>query len=207
MTKVTQAHIDARTQEILDAARRMFVRKGVDAATVQEIAAEAGLSAGAIYRYYESKADLLRAVCGDWVEKERALFTRAAAATESPLEALLEVGRGVWEDMSGPGGREDTLLALETVLVGARHAPELAAERRGAVLEVVGLVEQVVHQAQAAGEIDPGINARALANTLLACSFGARMLALELGQDFDAQAVLGTIGVMLTRFAPTHRER
>ena len=207
MTKVTQAHIEARTQEILDAARRMFVRKGVDAATVQEIAAEAGLSAGAIYRYYESKAELLRAVCGDWVEKDRALFARAAAETESPIERLVKVGHGVWQEISEPNAREDTLLALETVLVGARHAPELAAERRAAVLEVVGLVERVVGQAQAAGEIDQAINARALTNTLLATSFGTRLLALELGEDFDTEGVLGTIGTMLTRFAPTHEER
>jgi len=206
MTRVTQAHIDARTQDILDAARRMFVRKGVDAATVQEIAAEAGLSAGAIYRYYESKADLLRAVCGEWVEKDRALFARAAAETESPIESLLEVGRGVWDQMKEPSGREDTLLSLETVLVGARHSPELAAEQKAAVLEVVGLVEQVVRRAQAAGELDPQIDALALANTLLACSFGARMLALELGEDFAADGVLGTIGVMLTRFAPRRGE-
>jgi AcrR family transcriptional regulator len=202
MTKVTQAHIDARTQEILDAARRMFVQKGVDAATVQEIASEAGLSAGAIYRYYESKADLLRAVCGNWVEKDRALFARAAAGTDSPLGALLEVGRCVWEDIGGPGSREDTLLALETVLEGARHAPELAAERRTAVLEVVGLVEHQIRRAQAAAEIDPEIDARALTNTLLACSFGTRLLALEVGDEFDTNAVLATIGVMLTRFAP-----
>ena len=202
MTKVTQAHIDARTQDILDAARRMFIRKGWDAATVQEIATEAGLSVGAIYCYYPSKAELLRAVCGNWVEKDRALFERAAAETDSPLQGLLEVGRCVWEDIGSPTSREDTLLALETVLVGVRHSPELAAERRAAMLEVVGMVEQAIRQAQAAGEIDREIDARGLTHTLLACSFGTRMLALELGDDIDTNAVLNIIGVVLDRFAP-----
>jgi len=202
MTKVTQAHIDARTQEILDAARRMFVRKGVGVATVQDIATEAGLSAGAIYRYYQSKADLLRAVCGNWVEKDRALFERAAVELDSPLQVLVQVGRCVWDDINSPEAREDTLLALETVLVGARHSPELAAERRAAMLEAAGMVEGVIRQAQAAGEIDTAIDPRALTHTLLACSFGMRMLALEMGDDIDTNAVLDLLEIMLSRFAP-----
>src|SRR5881397_1047731 len=135
MSKVTQAHIDARTQDILEAARRMFVRKGIDAATVQEIASEAGLSAGAIYRYYESKSDLLRAVCGDWVAKDRELFARATVESDSPLQALLQVGRYVWDDMKEQDAREDTLLALEATLVAERHSPDLAQERRESMRE------------------------------------------------------------------------
>jgi len=40
------AHIDARTEAILDAAMKMIVQKGVHGATIEEIATEAGLSAG-----------------------------------------------------------------------------------------------------------------------------------------------------------------
>lgn len=202
MTKVTQAHIDARRQDILDAARRMFIRKGVDAATVQDIATEAGLSAGAIYRYYPSKAELLRAVCGDWVEKDRALFEQAAVESDSPVEALLRVGRLVWEDMKRPDCREDMMLSLETVLVGARQSPELAAERKAGILEAERLLERLIRLAQEAGEIETQLDARALAYTLLACSFGTRMLALDLGEDMNTDAVLDMVGVVLGRFAP-----
>jgi TetR/AcrR family transcriptional regulator, transcriptional repressor of aconitase len=202
MSKVTQAHIDARTQDILDAARRMFVRKGVDAATVQEIASEAGLSAGAIYRYYGSKSDLLRAVCGDWVAKDRELFERASVESDSPLQALLRVGQHVWDDMKEPDAREDTLLALEATLEAERHSPELAAERRTAMREVVGMLERTIRKAQDAGEIDRSVDERALANMLMACSFGTRLLALEMKDDINTDDVLGVLGVMLSRFGP-----
>ncbi|MCH7523142.1 MAG: helix-turn-helix transcriptional regulator [Chloroflexi bacterium] len=69
MTKVTQAHIDARTEAILDAAMKMIVQKGVHGATIEEIATEAGLSAGAIYRYFASKEDVLRAVIAQQMEQ------------------------------------------------------------------------------------------------------------------------------------------
>ena len=40
MSKVTQAHIDARRESIRDAAVRLFVRKGIEGARMEEIAAD-----------------------------------------------------------------------------------------------------------------------------------------------------------------------
>ena len=52
MPKVSDAHRAARRRQILDAARRRFVRNGFHATSMQDIFAEAGLSAGAVYRYF-----------------------------------------------------------------------------------------------------------------------------------------------------------
>jgi AcrR family transcriptional regulator len=50
---------DQRKQHILDAARRAFSRRGdVAGTTMRDIAAEAGISEGIIYRHFESKEDL-----------------------------------------------------------------------------------------------------------------------------------------------------
>jgi AcrR family transcriptional regulator len=51
-----------REAQILDAATRVFATKGYRAATTKEIAAEAGISEGTIYNYFESKYDLLIAM-------------------------------------------------------------------------------------------------------------------------------------------------
>jgi AcrR family transcriptional regulator len=48
-----------RKQQILDAAREVFSRKGYDQATTAEIAQTAGLAEGTIYNYFQSKRDLL----------------------------------------------------------------------------------------------------------------------------------------------------
>jgi AcrR family transcriptional regulator len=50
---------EQRKQHILDAARRAFSRRGdVAGTTIKDIAAEAGISEGIIYRHFESKEDL-----------------------------------------------------------------------------------------------------------------------------------------------------
>jgi len=51
-----------REAQILDAATRVFADKGFRAATTKEIAAEAGVSEGTIYNYFDSKYDLLVAM-------------------------------------------------------------------------------------------------------------------------------------------------
>jgi TetR/AcrR family fatty acid metabolism transcriptional regulator len=51
--------IEARRNQILDAAAAVFAEKGFHRATTKEIARAAGVSEGTIYNYFDSKADLL----------------------------------------------------------------------------------------------------------------------------------------------------
>src|SRR5215217_2404704 len=57
-----QRRSEARPGEILAAALRVFGEKGFAAARLDEIAARAGVSKGALYLYFETKEDLFRAV-------------------------------------------------------------------------------------------------------------------------------------------------
>ena len=60
MSRKTKKEVisEFRTGEILQAARTIFARKGFHAATVDDIAAEAGVSKGTVYLYYPSKNDV-----------------------------------------------------------------------------------------------------------------------------------------------------
>ena len=51
-----------RSVQILEAAARVFAQKGYHAATTKEIAAQAGVSEGTIYNYFQSKEDLLLSI-------------------------------------------------------------------------------------------------------------------------------------------------
>lgn len=63
MPKVTQSHLDARRQQIVDAARRRFASHGFARTSIGDLVDETGLSNGAIYRYFASKEDIVIAVC------------------------------------------------------------------------------------------------------------------------------------------------
>jgi AcrR family transcriptional regulator len=79
---------DARRnqQTLLDAAAAVFVRAGVDA-PVRDIAAEAGVGMGTIYRHFPTRADLVVAVFRHQLDALAAATTPAAAG-ETPYEAL-----------------------------------------------------------------------------------------------------------------------
>jgi TetR/AcrR family transcriptional regulator, transcriptional repressor of aconitase len=64
MPRVTDAHRQARRDQIAQAALRVLKRNGVSDTTIAEIAEECGLSIGAIYVNFENKADLARYLAG-----------------------------------------------------------------------------------------------------------------------------------------------
>ena len=63
MPKVGQAYLDARRQQIVDAARARFTSHGFAGTSMADIVTESGLSTGSIYRYFTSKDQIVIAVC------------------------------------------------------------------------------------------------------------------------------------------------
>ena len=53
-----QSRSQATYEALLDAATRVFAKRGYDAAQTPEIAAEAGVSTGALYRYFSDKRQM-----------------------------------------------------------------------------------------------------------------------------------------------------
>jgi len=60
---------EVRRAQILDAAARVFVEKGPSAATMDDVAAEAGVAKGTIYLYFDSKEQLLRSLGNRYTEE------------------------------------------------------------------------------------------------------------------------------------------
>ncbi len=93
MPRVTEQHREARRAQILDAARRCFVRRGFHETSMQQLLAEAGLSSGAVYGYFSSKDELIVAIAEDNISQISALL-RSFADREAPGTArdlLIEV--------------------------------------------------------------------------------------------------------------------
>ncbi|MFI6501495.1 TetR/AcrR family transcriptional regulator [Nonomuraea typhae] len=80
---------DARRQEILDAAVRVFSRKGFAASRIDDVAAEAGIGKGSVYLYYDSRESLLEAALAQYAAGADALLRQAVEGDAPPLERLI----------------------------------------------------------------------------------------------------------------------
>ena len=69
--RLTRDERKAETREaLLDAASRVFARRGYHAAAVDEVAADAGFSTGALYSNFEGKEDLFLALLQREIERQ-----------------------------------------------------------------------------------------------------------------------------------------
>ena len=67
---------------ILDAAMRLFSKKGYEQTSIEELAREAGIGKGTVYSYFQTKKDIVRAFCEDELE-----FTRQELAKNTNPDA------------------------------------------------------------------------------------------------------------------------
>jgi AcrR family transcriptional regulator len=77
-----------RTSGILEAARKVFAQKGFSAATVDDIAAAAGVAKGTVYLYYESKRDIYFAALKFDIEQMYSMLTDKLNTVSSPEDKL-----------------------------------------------------------------------------------------------------------------------
>jgi AcrR family transcriptional regulator len=85
--RLSRAESRDRTRALLvKAARRVFLRHGYHAATLDVVAEEAGFTKGAVYSAFDSKADLFLAVLDDRVAVRVGQIERAAVDAETPGE-------------------------------------------------------------------------------------------------------------------------
>src|SRR6185369_4074094 len=80
-----------RPAEIVSAALGVFAEKGFAAARLDEIAARAGVSKGALYLYFETKEDLFRAVVAQAVAPNIEAVEAAVERFEGDFASLLRL--------------------------------------------------------------------------------------------------------------------
>lgn len=82
-----------RRQTILSSARESFLEKGLEAASLADIAEKAELSKASIYLYFRDKTSLLEELLGQTLEKLDRLMEEASAGASTGLETLKAMGR------------------------------------------------------------------------------------------------------------------
>jgi TetR/AcrR family transcriptional regulator, transcriptional repressor of aconitase len=82
MPRVSQQYKDDQRAEILAAARRCFLRNGFHRTSMQDVFAEAGKSAGAVYRYFPKKEDMIVGVAAQNLDDVSAVLRTALTRSD-----------------------------------------------------------------------------------------------------------------------------
>mgnify|MGYP001300137971 FL=1 len=158
---------DLQTQRILDAAKTCFVRHGFQGASMQQICAEAGMSPGALYRYFASKESIIEAITDQHRRDDAELYARMLSnpdvidgVVETALAHVRQVHeRGMAplfaeiraEAMRNPAVQRCCMVNMEAIRVQFRDYLRAAADR---------------------GEIDPLVDLDTLMTALMAIGEG-----------------------------------
>jgi AcrR family transcriptional regulator len=183
-------------ERLLRAAADAFAGRGYDSTRVADIAQAAGLSNGALYAYFGSKAELL-------VDALRAHGRRllaeliSADPSRSITDLLLVTGRSLRRRRDPDG-----YLVIEA-LVAARRDQDVAGPMRDYVRERVEWLAELVRRAQAQGELDPGLPPHAVAHFCLSLAVGTALLVPDL-DDVDEREWAGFLARLVSALAPAH---
>lgn len=159
MPRVSEAHMAQRRQQILDAARYCFSRRGFAETSVREIYEEAGLSAGAVYVYFGAKEDIVEALADEVFARARQWIERLDEAQDG-LAALEEVVRSLVTVASGTP-RDELGLRVQSWGAAVTH-PRIAALLSDGLAEVRRAISGAAARAAKGTGVDEDAAARAV---------------------------------------------
>lgn len=157
--------------EVFLATQRAMSRLGPGALTLAEIAAEAGVTAGALVQRFGSKRDLMIALSERFSGGTGEMFAAIRKAHRSPLAALRAYGDCISGLATSPEALARNLSYLQIDLTDPELRKHLVAQARAARVELQSLIKDAV----AAGELVREVNATRLARTVEAILGGSMM--------------------------------
>lgn len=170
---------ERRRQEIIDAAERVFFSKGIQNATMDDVAQEAELSKGTLYLYFNSKIELYLAINIRGVEILNEIFLKAFDSVETGLQKTYALGRAFLEFANGYPDYYNALSYYEFYeleLDSDSQTTQMCAKSGHAVLEkVIDALRLGIEDGSVKPDIDPVLTA----NILWAQSSGMIQFATE----------------------------
>jgi TetR/AcrR family fatty acid metabolism transcriptional regulator len=150
------AAVEDKRRQLLDAAVRVFARRGFHTSRVGDIAEEAGVAHGLLYHYFESKDQVLEAV---FHENWSVLLDRIAAVEETDepavdqLRHIAAILLRTWLHLPD---------VVRVVIQEFGRSPELA-ERIGELAQPIEVIQRVIERGIGRGEFRADVDPRVAA--------------------------------------------
>jgi AcrR family transcriptional regulator len=155
-TRAAKLRAEQRVQRFLDAAQAVITDKGTTDFTVQEVVERSSQSLRSFYQHFDGKHELLLALFEDALRRATDQIRAAATGQSNPLDRLKVAVQLLFElSRPDPAARRPLF---------TNFAPQLLlshpAEVRIAHAPLLGLLSELMTEADAAGELRDGIEPR-----------------------------------------------
>jgi AcrR family transcriptional regulator len=198
--RLTREEKKARTRaQLIDAAATVFARRGFVAASLDEVAEDAGLTKGAVYSNFDSKEDLFEAVIDERFDKPLEHGVQGIENIEGTQQERAMAGARLFID-AVQQERELFLLALERRIYVARHpehTPSLVRRYR----EQLGRVAEMIDDQSKKWGLRLPLPAAQMAIAVEALSQGMELQRLA-DPDGVPDDLLGRVYALLFRLEP-----
>jgi len=186
---------EARREQILQVACRLFAEQGYDVTTTREIAQVAGIAERLVFHYFSSKDAIYQELFDRWAEHSGPhAFTLIDG---SPLATLQDYATRVWQAGTGRDPFNDTEHAQLIRAVHNRQGIQPAIRdviaRHDSIIDVAIL--PLIEQGQAMGEMREG-DPKALASLFFAAVMGALQLKRDYGNIYTPPPLDLLMGIL-----------
>ncbi|MDH5377423.1 MAG: TetR/AcrR family transcriptional regulator [Gammaproteobacteria bacterium] len=188
--KVSDEHSEQRCSQIINAAMNCFSRKGIHQTSMKEICAEAELSPGAVYSYFDSKEAIIDAVYRACNQHDVEIFNSAREQNVS-LEEQIEFNvrsflNGLMQEHASEWVRADLMFRSE-----ALTNPQFMSYLQQNYFAVINMIEELVQYWQAKGRIKKDLDSKSAAQVLFGMVNNAAFQ-FTVDADFDVEKYANT---------------
>jgi AcrR family transcriptional regulator len=188
-------HAEATRRAVLAAARSSFGRKGYAQTSVEEIAAAARVTKGAVYHHFAGKEALFRAVYAEVEAEAQARAVAAGDPQEPPIDQLVAMMNAYLDAALDEEIRRITLIDGPAVL---GLEPDAADDQQATYVNLRSFIATSIARGQIA-DLDPGL----LTDLIGGLAWLGSLLIARASDPDVARAELGqALGAMLRGLAP-----
>jgi len=181
---------DERRERILEAAERAFAAHGFHAATMQDVAEAAGMSAGNLYRTFPSKEAIVEGLCARDQQERAANFAKLEG-----VDSVMAAFAAGLRDHVVARPRAKATLMVEIWAEAARN-PAVAAMSRAVDADILAQLERMIEVAKQRGEASPSVDSPSVARFIFTYVCGLlqrRACDPELDADSECERAFGLV--------------
>jgi AcrR family transcriptional regulator len=165
---------DDRQKQILCSALKVFIQKGFAAAKMSDIAAEAGVSYGLMYHYFQSKDEIYAELVRGAIESSRQVLEQVQAEKAEPIDKMRTLIDRIFASVGGHESAGYYFVLMMGAMTSGSY-PSLALEHPHGPGRPFEMLVHIIEDGQGKGQIAEGSPAE-LATTFFSAILGLASL-------------------------------